>query len=114
MKTTTEEIPAVLIVQTGDSKIVEELKSLFPEEDVSESKRAVGGTEFKAWFTLGSDIIGKVLTKLSANHTAKHSAEIVIGKESISITGSSLEDAEKFLSSEEVQKVIDAYAQPPS
>lgn len=107
-----KEIEAILVVQSSEQELYEELKPLFPEEDdITLAKRVVGGAEIKGWFVLGKDILGKILDFISGNKDRVTGATVIIGSSEIKLVGFGKEDVMELLESPGMQNAIKAYSQ---
>jgi hypothetical protein len=107
-----KEIEAILVIQSNEQELYDELKSLFPDEDdITIAKRAVGGAEIKGWFILGKGILGKILDFISRRGDRITGATVIIGSSEIKLVGFGKEDVMELLESPGMQNAITAYSQ---
>jgi hypothetical protein len=99
--TDTQEI-VTYIIESSHQSIGDDCKTVFTGEEVSVSSNLIGGIEAAVFFVVAlrpvRDILSAIL-KFQAERTKRfHSAKIVIGKETVQITGYGPEDLERIAS----------------
>ena len=100
----TDDIAFVFIAH--DAQVEAELREALPDADIEGGDNAVGGATIAAFAGLSLHVLKTVLAFLSARETRLGPTTLRIGKEDITITGYTADEAERLLKSEPVQNAL--------
>jgi len=97
--TSPEEI-VTYIVESSHQSVGDDCRTIFMDEEVSVSSNLIGGIEAAVFFLVALRPVKEVLISILAFQAARskqyHSSKIVIGKDSIQITGYGPDDLERI------------------
>lgn len=105
--TETPQAPEIVFTFTAlDDAVVAEAEAAFGQDDVSLSKRMVGGALVDVFIRPVVELIGKILDFRVKQGSRITNAKISIGKEQISLEGYGVDDAERLLNSDGFQQAL--------
>jgi len=99
-----EEVAFVL--QAHDKWIEEELRAALPEAEVEGGDNAVGGATIAVFVGLTLQALKTILSFIGAREKRLGPATLRIGKDDITLSGYSVDDAERLLNSPAVQDAL--------
>lgn len=94
--------------QPLDAAVSEAAKTTFAEDEVLESNAFTGAEIVTILLGAGKDVLAKVLSFFTQHRESLKSATIKIGKESVELTGYSMNEVRQFIDSGDVEKVMTA------
>ncbi|RVT87160.1 hypothetical protein DXV76_03475 [Rhodobacteraceae bacterium CCMM004] len=94
------------VLQAHDKAVEEEARTAFPNADVEGSDNAVGGATIAIFVGLTHQVLRTVLSFINAREARLGPTTLRIGKDDITLSGYTADDAERLLNSPAVQQAL--------